>query len=100
MPELPSTAAPTPTTPIGELKSWRLVLRCARCDRKVVLALIDLARKHGARLPVWRAIDRLRCHRRRDGDLCGGLPSSVVLIECETYGKSTRITRQVVVRGG
>lgn len=91
---------PMPTTPIGDLKSLRLVLRCARCNWKVVLALSDLAKKHGTRLPVWRAIDRLRCHRRKDGALCGSLPRSVVLVECETYGKSTRITRQVVVRGG
>jgi hypothetical protein len=100
MPELPYTAQPTPATPIGELKSWRLVLRCSRCNRKVVLALTDLAEKYGARLPVWRVIDRLRCHRQRDGTLCGSLPRSVVLVGCETYGKSTRITRQVIVRGG
>lgn len=100
MPELPYTALPTPATPIGDLKSWRLVLRCARCNRKVVLALTDLAAKHVARVPVWRVIDRLRCHRQRDGALCGSLPRSVELVECETYGKSTRITRQVVVKGG
>jgi hypothetical protein len=63
MPELPYTALPTPATPIGHLKTWRLVLRCARCNRKVVLALTDLAAKHGPRVPVWRVIDRLWCHK-------------------------------------
>lgn len=100
MPELPYTALPTPATPIGDLKSWRLVLRCARCNRKVVLALADIARTHGASLPVWRAIDRLRCHRQRDGTVCGGTPRSVVLAECDTYGKTTRVTREIVVRAG
>ena len=52
MPELPYTALPTPTTPIGDLKSWRLVLHCGRCNRKVVLALVDIAGRHGAGLPV------------------------------------------------
>jgi len=58
MPELPYTALPTPATPIGDLKSWRLILRCAKCNMKVVLALTDIARTHGAALPVWRATDR------------------------------------------
>jgi hypothetical protein len=100
MPELPYTALPTPATPIGDLKSWRLVLRCAQCNRKVVLALGDIANQHGASLPVWRVIDRLRCHRRLDGASCGGIPRRVVLAECDTYGKTTRITREVVVRDG
>jgi hypothetical protein len=100
MPELPYTALPTPATPIGDLKSWRLVLHCAKCNRKVVLALTDIAKKHGVSLPVWRAIDRLRCHRRLDGATCGGIPRRVVLAEYDTYGKTTRITREVVVRGG
>ena len=98
MPELPYTALPTPVTPIGDLKSWRLVLRCAKCNRKVVLALPDIAKKHGATLPVWRAIERLRCRRTRDGITCGGIPRRVVLAECDTYGKTTRITREIVVR--
>ena len=100
MPELPYTALPTPATPIGDLKSWRLILRCDRCNRKVVLALTDLAAKYGGGLSVWRAIDRLRCHRRLDGASCGGIPRRVVLAECDTYGKSTRITREIVVRDG
>ena len=58
MPELPYTALPTPTTPIGDLKSWRLILRCAKCNRGVVLALAGLAAKHGAGLPVWRETER------------------------------------------
>lgn len=98
MPELPYTALPMPATPIGDLKSWRLIIRCARCYRKVVLALVDIARTHGASLPVWRAVDRLRCQRRLDGSPCGGIPRRVVLAECDTYGKTTRITREVVVR--
>jgi hypothetical protein len=100
MPELPYTALPTPATPIGDLKSWRLILRCTKCNKKVVLALTDIARTHGATLPVWRAIDRLRCHRRLNGTSCGGTPRRVVLAECETYGKTTRITREIVVRDG
>ena len=48
-----------------------------------MLALVDIAKKHGASLPVWRAIDRLRIPRR------------VVLAEYGTYGKNTRITREV-----
>jgi hypothetical protein len=100
MPELPYTALPTPATPIGDLKSWRLILRCAKCNRKVVVALMDIARTHGTGLPVWRAIDRLRCHRRLNGTPCGGVPRRVVLVECDTYGKTTRITREVVVRAG
>jgi hypothetical protein len=48
MPELPYTALPTPATPIGDLKSWRLIVGCARCNKKVVLALTDVAAKHGA----------------------------------------------------
>jgi hypothetical protein len=100
MPELPDGALPTPATPIGNLKSWRLILRCARCNKKVVLALSDIARTHGVALPVWRAIDRLRCHRRLNGTLCGGVPRHVVLADCDTYGKTTRVTREVVVRGG
>jgi hypothetical protein len=100
MPELPYTALPTPATPIGDLKSWRLILRCARCNRKVVLALVEIAKRHGANLPVWRAIERLRCQRRLDGTPCGGIPRRVVLAECDTYGKTTRITREVVVRDG
>lgn len=100
MPELPYTALPTPATPIGDLKSWRLILRCSRCNKKVVVALTDIAKTHGTGLPVWRAIDRLRCHRRLNGALCGGVPRRVVLAECDTYGKTTRITREVVVRGG
>jgi hypothetical protein len=63
-----------------------------------VLALSDLVAKHGTGLPVWRAIDRLRCHRVLDGASCGGIPRRVVLAECDTYGKTTRITREVVVR--
>lgn len=98
MPELPYTALPTPTTPIGDLKSWRLIVRCARCNKKVVLALSDLEAKHGAGLAIWRAVDRLRCHRMLNGGSCGGLPRRVVLAECDTYGKTTRITREVVVR--
>jgi hypothetical protein len=66
----------------------------------VVLALADIATNHGASLPVWRAIDRLRCHRRLDGASCGGIPRRVVLAECDTYGKTARITREVVVRDG
>ena len=100
MPELPYTALPTPTTPIGDLKSWRLILRCTGCNRKAVIALADIARTHGTGLPVWRAIERLRCHRRLDGRLCGGIPRRVVLAECDTYGKTMRITREVVVRDG
>jgi hypothetical protein len=100
MPELPFTALPTPTTPIGELKSWRLILRCARCNRKVVLALADVAARHGTRLTVWRTVERLRCNRVRGGSLCGGVPRRVVLAECDTYGKTTRITREIVVRDG
>jgi hypothetical protein len=100
MPELPYTALPTPVTPIGDLKSWRLILRCDRCNRKVVLALTDIARTHGAALPVWRAIDRLRCHRKLNDTPCGGIPRRVVLAECDTYGKSTPITREIVVRDG
>jgi hypothetical protein len=64
MPELPYTALPTPTTPIGDLKSWRLIIRCAKCNRKVVLALPDIAERFGAALPVWRAIDRLRVNAK------------------------------------
>jgi len=100
MPELPYTALPTPATPIGDLKSWRMILRCAGCNKVVVVALKDIASKHGAGLPVWRAIDRLRCHRRLNGTLCGGIPRRVVLAECDTYGKTTRITREVVVPDG
>jgi hypothetical protein len=100
MPELPYTALPTPATPIGDLKSWRLMIRCDRCNRKAVLALTDLAAKHGEGLSVWRVIDRLRCHRRRDGETCGGIPLRVVLAECDTCGKTTRIAREVVVRDG
>jgi nucleoside phosphorylase len=100
MPELPYTALPTPAMPIGDLKSWRLILRCTKCNRKVVLALTDIARTHGAALTVWRAIDRLRCDRRLNATLCGGVPRRVVLAECDTYGKTPRITRQVVVRDG
>jgi hypothetical protein len=84
MPELPYTAMPGPVTPIGELRAWQLILRCTRCNRKVVLALTDLAEKHGARVPVWRIIDRLRCQRRRDGEPCGGVPRRIVLAECDT----------------
>jgi hypothetical protein len=65
-----------------------------------VLALTDIARTHGAALQVWRVIDRLRCHRRLNGTLCGGVPRRVVLAECDTYGKTTRITCEVVVRDG
>jgi hypothetical protein len=65
-----------------------------------VLALVDIAKKYGAGMPVWRAIDRLRCLRRLDGVSCGGVPRRVVLAECDTYGKSTRITREIVVRDG
>ena len=100
MPELPYTAPPTPAIPIGDLRSWRLIVRCARCNKKVVLALTDLAAKHGAGLPVWRAIDRLRCHRMLNGASCGGIPRGVVLAECGTYGKTTRIIREIVVRDG
>jgi hypothetical protein len=101
MPELSYTALPIQTTPIGGLKSWHLIVRCARCNKKVVLALAYLATKHGAGLPVWRAIDRLRCHRMPDGASCGGMPRRVVLAECDTYGKSTRTIREeVVVRDG
>jgi hypothetical protein len=100
MPELPYTALPTPATPIGDLKSWRLIRHCAKCSRQVVLALVDIAKGHGANVPVWRAIDRLRCHRRLDGASRSGIPRRVVLAECDTYGKTTRITREVVVRDG
>jgi hypothetical protein len=97
---LPYTALPTPVTPIGDLKSWRLIIRCTKCNRKVVLALTDVARTHGTAVPVWRAIDRLRCHRGLNGTLCGGVPRRVVLAECDIYGQTTRITREVVVRDG
>jgi hypothetical protein len=50
MPELPYTALPTPATPIGDLKSWRLLVRCAKCNRKVVLALVDIAKKQWCEL--------------------------------------------------
>ena len=76
------------------LKSWRLVVRCAKCNRKVVLALVE----HGTSLSVWRVVDRLRCHRRMDGAICGAIPRRVVLAECGIYGKTMRITREVVVR--
>lgn len=36
-----------PVTPIGELKSWRLLVQCSRCRRKVVLMLDALAQRHG-----------------------------------------------------
>jgi hypothetical protein len=63
-----------------------------------VRALVAIAKKHGASLPVWRAIDRLRCHRRLDGASCGGIPRRAVLAECDTYGKTRWVTRKVVVR--
>jgi hypothetical protein len=82
------------------LARTRLVPRCARCNRKVVLAQADLAKSHGTSLPVWKAIDRPRCHRRLDGASRGGSLRRVVLAECDTYGKTTRITREIVVRDG
>jgi hypothetical protein len=100
VPELPYSALPTPATPIGDLRSWRLILHCTKCNRKAVAALPDIASKHGDGLTVWRAIDRLRCHRRLRGTLCDGVPRRIVLAEFDTYGKSTRITREVVVRDG
>jgi hypothetical protein len=45
MSELPFTGLPTRATPVDNLKSWRLILRCARCNRKVVLAVADIARQ-------------------------------------------------------
>ena len=44
----------------------RLIIRCAKCNRKVMPAVTDIAERHGAGLPVWRAI-RPRRHRRLDG---------------------------------
>jgi hypothetical protein len=77
-------------TGVGKWTVTRTILRCDRCDWKVVLALTDIARTHGAALPVWRTIDRLCCHRRLNG--------TVVRAECDTYEKTTGITREVVVR--
>jgi hypothetical protein len=65
-----------------------------------VLALNDVAAKYGGWLAVWRAIDRLRCHGKLDGSSCGGIPRRVVLAECDTYGKTMRITREVVALDG
>jgi hypothetical protein len=41
--------------------------------------------------------DRLHRQRPLDGAICGGTSRRVVLAECDTYRKSTRIKREVVV---
>ena len=37
------------------------------------------------RVAGWRAIDRLRCYRRLDGESCGRIARRIVLAECDTY---------------
>ena len=99
MPDLPYTAPPTPLTTIVDLNSGGWCFTAADVTGRSCCPSV-IAEKHGASLPVWRAIDRLRCHWRLDGVSCGGIPRRVVLVECDTYGKTTRITREVALRDG
>ena len=96
MPELPYGAAPVPATPIGDLKRWRLEIRCGKCRRAVTLPLEFLAGKYGGHVKIAAVIRRLRCARPGDGDRCGGNPSQV-LCKFNVYGKSLRREQEIVV---
>ena len=100
LPELPFHSLPVPITKLGELKSWRLFLRCGKCRNNAVLPIDYLAELYGTSTTVWHAVERLRCRGSRLGKYCGGTPSRVVLAEVYTHGKSMRIARQVVIRAG
>ena len=100
MPELPYGAPPVPGTPIGDLRRWRLEIRCGRCRRHTVFQLEHLAERYGRRVTIGEIIRRLRCRGFRGRDQCGANPSRVVLIEVYVYGKSVRKVREIVVFGG
>jgi hypothetical protein len=100
MPELPYGAPPVPATPIGDLRQWRLDVRCSRCRQHTVLGFEYLAQRYGRRVSVSEIVRRLRCRGFRGEARCGAKPSRVVLIEVFVHGKSAEKVREIVVVGG
>ena len=97
MPELPLNADPVPATPIGDMREWQLHIQCGRCHRHVVLSLRSLCERLGERVHVAEIIRRLRCDGFRGRERCRGTPKRVILVRVETYRKSTRKLREIVV---
>jgi hypothetical protein len=97
MPELPYGATPVPATPIGELKRWRLDIRCGKCREVKALPLEFVAERYGRDIRIADVIRRLRCARERHGGRCGAKPGFVALVEFSVYGSSVRNIREIVV---
>ncbi|MBO0711996.1 MAG: hypothetical protein J2P47_12035 [Acetobacteraceae bacterium] len=98
MPERRVTDVPIPLSPLGELAGWYLNVRCGHCGRRVMQKVADLATRHGARLPVWRLVNRLRCRAlMRNGAQCGGKPDLVTLVQGRERRKDFLIIREILV---
>jgi hypothetical protein len=97
MPELPYGAAPVPVTPLADVRHWQFRITCRKCRRKVVMQVADIIKRHGPKLPIYEAVARLRCNGWTPSGTCRARPAEVVLAEVYTYGKSTRVARQIDV---
>jgi hypothetical protein len=59
----------------------------------------DLIARHDQRTRIGSLVRRLRCGGFKGDHRCDGQPSHVALIELQTYGKSVRKVREVIVLG-
>ena len=100
MPELPYGALPGAATPIGDLRQWRLDVRCGYCRQHSVLQLEYLAERYGRHVRISEIVRRLRCRGFRAEARCGAEPTRVALIEVLVHGKSVQKMREIVVVGG
>ena len=98
MPERHATDVPIPLSPLGELAGWYLSVRCGRCGHRMMQKVGNLATRHGARLPVWRIVNRLRCRAlTRSCARCGGKPDLITLVQGRERRKDFLIVREIVV---
>src|SRR5260370_23829285 len=100
MPEARPNAAPTPLTALGELRGWRISIRCGKCGRRARVTAESLADHQGSDVRLWRVLGRLRCARPlgiAGPARCGDKPSHVTAAEVRAHGKSITVLREVVL---
>jgi hypothetical protein len=62
------------------------------------MKISDLVARHGADLPVWRLVDRLRCTWiGRSGRRCHGKPGYVTLVKGTERRKDFQATKEITV---